>query len=143
MANFRSKDLTISIPEKGSGEPGTGCTCNTNIQQTQALQIHPTTTIWTGHTTIVTTTINYTCHIFTCGYGSIISPGTCTTTHPYLCGPTNCTFSATTPVTLTPIEGQLGGEEISAVKDHETLNALKEKLVGALREVDEQLARTK
>jgi hypothetical protein len=148
MANFKSKDLTISIPEKGAAEPaGTACTCNTNIQQTKAGGIHPTTTIWTcvhftnpclGFTPCgfspVTCHINTLCH----GYSPIISPGTCTTSYHYTptaCTTTNpCTASYTDPVFTT----EYVENEISGVTDIETLNTLKEKLAAALKEVQAQ-----
>jgi hypothetical protein len=120
--NFKLKDLTISIPEKGAAEPtGTACTCNTNIQQTNALAIHATTTIWTfTHITCAFTPTN--CHIN--------STGCLNFTH-------NCT-----PVSITDHfkTGGDPGNEISSVTDVETLNTLKEKLAGALKEVEAQHA---
>lgn len=157
MAQFKSKDLTISIPEKGPAEPaGTGCTCNTNIQQTKAGGVHPTTTVC-GCTNITNPCLGFTpcgfspvtCHIHTLchGYSPIISPGTCTTsvhytftptacTTTYQCGPTACTASLTDPVFTT----EYVEHEIAGVTDAETLNTLKEKLFDALKEVEARQA---
>jgi hypothetical protein len=118
--NFKSKDLTISIPEKGEE------------------QIHPTRTACLC-SQITNPCLGFTfcgfspiCHIFSMchGHSPIISPGTCTTTIPH-CTPTPCTVS---------VDPTFGGDinEISKVTDVETLNALKEKLANALKEVETQ-----
>jgi len=145
MANFKSKDLTISIPEKGGDPAGTGCTCNTNIQQTRALGVQPTPTACTC-TNITNPCLGYTicgfvtpvlCHVHTLCYGQspIISPGTCTTTVHFT--PTACTTTyvhPTTPCTIS-VDPE---NEISEVTDAETLATLKEKLTAALAEVQAQ-----
>ncbi len=140
--NFKSKDLTISIPEKGAGEPlGTGCNCNTNIQQTKFGTVYPTPTAC-GCTHITNPCLGFTycgfvtpiqCHVHTLchGYSPIISPGTCTTTVPH-CTPTPCTLTDTPPWTPE--------QEISELVDPDTLTALKEKLTAALKEVEAQQA---
>lgn len=124
--NFKSKDLTISIPEKGDE------------------QIHPTTTIETRTACLCTQITNPClglticgfspiCHIFSMchGFSPIISPGTCTTTIPH-CTPT--------PICTVSVDPGFGGtiNEISKVTDVETLNTLKEKLASALKEVEAQ-----
>ncbi|HWZ04192.1 MAG TPA: hypothetical protein VNX40_11325 [Mucilaginibacter sp.] len=137
MANFKSKDLTISIAEKGPAEPaGTACTCNTNIQQTNAGTIHPTTTIWHCtptpiHCTPTPHCLGYSCYNFTC-FGcsqASITAHTLTTAH---CNPPNLCINSNGPE-----------HNIAEVTDIDTLNALKEKLAGALKEVNDQLSKTK
>ncbi len=137
MANFKSKDLTISIPEKGAAEPAGPCTCNTNIQQTNAFDIRPTTTIpyCTIHTytgTIVCFTPTHTvCPIFTCpAYSAQPTPTACTITWHNPCG---VSFEPTSPIFEE-------GNEISSVTDLDTLNTLKEKILETIKEVEARQA---
>lgn len=140
MANFKSKDLTISIPEKGTADPAGPCTCNTNIQQTNALNVNILPTITIHFCTVVThfnctgtvycfTLTHTVCHNFTCaGYTIQPTPTACTTTWQNPCG---VSFEPTSPIFEQ-------GNEISSVTDLDMLNTLKEKILETLKEVEKR-----
>ena len=112
--NFKSKDLTISIPEKGDE------------------QIHPTIALAQPTTTVHATTTVTTHTIFT--------PTCACTFHSCWCSfhtpVTLCTL-ATHTVFITP--GTPVEREISDIKDVETLETLRDKLTSTLKDVEGKL----
>lgn len=161
--NFKSKDLTISIPsaqDKDAGVQTCACTAftrpNTDTIACGCTHItNPCIGMTINHCTVGTVHCTCTFHTPTC-FGTncgivSVQPTGCGCTHvtnPCL-GWTPCGFTPVTcghgtititPGTCTTSDTPIQHNEISGVTDADTLTALKEKLANALKEVEAQQA---